>query len=95
MFIKVKSINLTDKTIDDETTELVSNIITDGIKVIILSRCYLTKRRIASIAEKITNLTNPVNTIILSKKYRNKHIYLFFLYIYFPELQKSDADANT
>ena len=49
----------------DETAELVSNIIKDGIEEIKLFRCESTKRAITPIAEKITNFKNPVNISIL------------------------------
>ena len=49
----------------DETPELVSNIIKDGIETIQLFDCESTKRAITPIAEKIIKFKNPVNISIL------------------------------
>ena len=53
--------------IDDETAKVVSNIIKDGIEDINLLSCNSTKQAIATIAEKISKLINPVNIFIFLK----------------------------
>ena len=57
--------------IDDETAELVSSIIKDGIKVIQLDNCDLTKQGFTAIMGKLTKLINPVNVFITLIKLRN------------------------
>ena len=53
-------------------------MINDGVEVINLVNCNLTKQGITTIAKKTTNFTNPVNIIIISKKYT----YIYSIYWY-------------